>query len=79
MNIVNIRLNIIAFILLHAGETINLSLSFKMEFRIGQFVCYRNEKNFFSLLGTPAGLIAIKMLNCSHTQPNNNGVSLEIA
>ena len=67
-----------AFILLHAGETINLSLSFKMEFGIGQLVCNRNEKNFLSLLVTPAEPIAIKIFNCRHTQPNNDSASLEI-
>ena len=34
MNIVNIHLNVIASILLHAGEAINLGLSFKLD--IGQ-------------------------------------------
>ena len=66
------------FILLHAGETINLSLSFKMELGIGQFVCNRNENNFFSLLVTPVGPIAIKMFNCSHAQWNSNNAFLEI-
>ena len=70
--------NVIAFILLHTGESINLCLGFKMEFRIGQFVCSRNEKNFFSLLVTPVGPIAIKMLNCSRMQRNIDSASLEI-
>ena len=36
VNIVNIHLNIIAFMSLHAGAAINLGPSFKMEFGIGQ-------------------------------------------
>ena len=31
------------------------SLSFKMKFVIGRFVCIRDEKNLFSLLVTPVG------------------------
>ena len=49
-----------------------------MEFRIGQLVCNKNEKNFLSLLVTPAGPMAIEMFNCSSTQPNNDSDSLEV-
>ena len=58
--------------------TINLSLSFKMEFWIGHFICNRNENNIFSLLVTPVGPIAIRMFDCSHAQPNSNNTFLEI-
>ena len=61
-----------------ARRSLNLSLSFKTVFGIGQIVCYRNEKNFFSLFVSPVGHIAIKIFNCSHMQPNSNSASLEI-
>ena len=78
MNIVNIHLKRNCLYLLHTGETINVGLTFKMEFRKGQFVCNRSEKNFFFLLVTPVYLIAIKMFNCGHVQQNSNSTSLKI-
>ena len=42
MNIVSIYYKI-AFISLHTSETINLSLNFKMEFGISQFVILLNQ------------------------------------
>ena len=58
-----------SYILLDTGETIYLSLSFRMEFRIGQLVCNRKKEAFF----LPVGNSCWSLLRCS-TVVTCNGI-----